>query len=166
MMRSKFGRGGVAIVMGLAVGAFAAGAEEEKEERIAVDALPPAVTKTVKEKFPKAGIAGASKETEDGKTTYEVELLEDKKEIDVSVDADGKILEVERMIAVADLPAAVRDAVKAKYPKAEIEEAEEVTKAETKSYEVIVEVEDDKERELSIDPAGKILKDEAEDEDD
>jgi len=167
MMRSKFGSGGVAIVMGLAVGAFAVGAEEEKEEKIAVDALPPAVTKAIKDKFPKAGIAGAIKETEDGKMTYEVALLEDKKEFEVKADAEGKILEVEREIAVADLPAAVRDAVKKKYPKAEIEEAEEVTKGEIKTYEVIVEVEDDKERELSIDAAGKILEDEAgEDEDD
>ena len=44
------------------------------EEKIAVDKLPAAVKKAIKNKFPKAEIEKASKEVEDGKTTYEVEL--------------------------------------------------------------------------------------------
>ena len=75
----------------------------------------------------------------------------------------------EKEIAVKDLPKAVMDAIKAKYPKAEIEEAEEITTKEGKIYEVELEIEEEgKEVELEIEvsAAGKILKIEKEHEDD
>ena len=54
--------------------------------------------------------------------------------------ADGTILEIEKEIAVDDLPKAVKKTLSAKYPKAKITRAEAVTKGEDGpvSYEVAI----------------------------
>ena len=130
------------------------------EEKIPLDKVPAKVMKSVKDKFPKAMITGAAKEVEDGKTTYEVSLKNGEFGIDVSLKEDGTILEIEKAIPVKDLPKAVADALKAKYPKGTIKTAEELTSGATISYEVVVELEGKKPFEVVLDPTGKILKDE------
>lgn len=76
--------------LGLCVLAAPAGAEE-------IDAkdLPEAVVKAIQTAYPGATINEAEVETEDGKTVYEVEIVKDKKEIDLDIAADGTILEAE-----------------------------------------------------------------------
>jgi uncharacterized membrane protein YkoI len=141
------------------------GAWAEDEEEIALDKVPQSVMQAVKDKFADAKIDSASKEEEDGKTTYEIELIHDGHEIDVTLSAAGKILEIEKEIKTADLPKAVSDAVKAKYPKGTIRKAEEVTAGEKKTYEVVVRLTDDENVEVKLDSAGKIFADEDEDDD-
>jgi uncharacterized membrane protein YkoI len=159
-------RNGIGIgMLVLSLAAVNVGAWAEDEEKVALDKVPLSVMKAVKDKFADAKIEGASKEEEDGKTIYEIELIHDGHEIDVSVSAAGKILEIEKEIKTADLPKAVSDAVKAKYPKGTIKQAEEVTAGEKKSYEVVVRLADEKNVEVKLDSAGKILEDEAEDDD-
>ena len=118
---------GIVSVLGLAVVMMPARADEEK---VSVDKLPAAVTKALKRKFPKAEIEKATKEVEDGNTVYEVELEIKDRSIDVSLKADGTILEIEREVPADELPEAVRKKLAASYPKAKIEKAEEVTKGE------------------------------------
>ena len=90
-----------------------------------------------------------------------------KSDVTVSLKPDGTILEIEKEIAVKDLPAAVAGAIKAKYPASTIKKAEEVTEGEKVTFEVIVIREGTKPRELTLDKTGKILEDEnAEEEDD
>lgn len=82
--------------------------------------------------------------------------------------AQAEEKENEKDIAVKDLPKAVVDAIKAKYPKAEIEEAEEITTKDGKIYEVEIEIEEagkEQELEIKITADGKIIKVEKEDED-
>ena len=79
---------GTLLFLALAVGARGA------EEKIPVKQLPKAVRKAVKAKFPKAEIAGAAKEEEGGKTTYEVMLKVKGRAVDMALEADGTILEV------------------------------------------------------------------------
>lgn len=136
-----------------------------KEKDIPLDQMPKAVLDVVKAKFPGAKLTEAAKETEDGKTTYEVGLEHKGQEYSVSLTAAGKITEIEREIEIQDLPKAVSDAIKNKYPKGEMEKAEEVTSDGNTTYEVVVEVSDDKDVEVTVDASGKILKEEAEDED-
>ena len=143
----------VLVVFAVSSVALVARADEEK---IALDKVPAAVRKAVKDKFPKAEIKEATKEVEDGKTTFEIGLKHNGHAIDVLLKEDGTILEVEKEIAVADLPRAVADAVKAKYPKGETKKAEEVVKGETTSYEIVV-VDNGKNRELAVSADGKIL---------
>jgi hypothetical protein len=81
-------------------------------------------------------VKGWSKETEDGKTFYESEMIEGQTKRDVLFLPDGKIDIVEEEIAKASIPAAVRSALKARYAKAEIDLAEKLTKAGTIQYEL------------------------------
>jgi uncharacterized membrane protein YkoI len=127
------------------------------EEDVAVADLPKAVVDAVKAKFPKAEIKEAEKEVEGGKTVYEVELRLDNNEVDVSLKPDGTILEVEKTIAAEDLPKAVTAAVDAKYPKATLKKAEEITANEKTAYEVKLKTKDDKMIEVKLDAKGNVL---------
>ena len=130
------------------------------EEKIPLDKVPAKVLKVVKDKFPKAAITGSVKEVEAGKTTYEISLKDGEHTIDVSLKDDGTILVIEKGIAVKDLPKAVSEAVKAKYPKGKVTTAEELTTGVIITYEVVVELDGKKPFEIVLDPKGKILEDE------
>jgi hypothetical protein len=149
---------GIVSVLGLAVVMMPARADEEK---VSVDKLPAAVKKALKRKFPKAEIEKATKEVEDGNTVYEVELEIKDRSVDVSLKADGTILEIEREVPANELPEAVRKKLAARYPKAKIEKAEEVTKGEDGPvrYEVAITTE------VVLTANGKIVQAEEEEED-
>ena len=128
--------------------------------KIPLDQVPSAVKNAVTKKFPKAKMEEAEKEVKDGKTTYEIGIEEDDHDITVSLKDDGTILEIEKEIAVKDLPAAVTAAVKAKYSAGIVKKAEEVTVGAKVTYEVLVTQEGKKPRELALDKSGKVLEDE------
>ena len=88
------------------------------------------VTEAVKKRFPKGELTEASKEEADGKTTYEVSVKLDGKNIDVSLMPEGKITMIEKEIASKDLPKTVTATIEKKYPKATYKLAEEVTVVE------------------------------------
>jgi Putative beta-lactamase-inhibitor-like, PepSY-like len=157
-MRNKCGTG-LAGLVGLSMLAVAVHADEEK---ISVEKLPSAVTKAVKKKFPKARIVGAAKEVEDGHTTYEVELKVESRSVDLALNADGKVLEIEKEVPVDELPKAVRKRLAARYPGATIEKVEEVTKGEDGPvrYEVAIKAE------VVFTAKGKIVQAKEDDEDD
>jgi hypothetical protein len=71
---------GLVAAAGLAVGA---------EKRLEMKDLPPAVQKTVQEQTQGAEIKGLSKETENGRTSYEVETIAGGKHRDFVVNAKG-----------------------------------------------------------------------------
>jgi hypothetical protein len=144
-------------VVGLSTLALVSRADEEK---VPLDKVPAKVLKAVKDKFPKAAITGSAKEVENGKTSYEISLKDGEQAIDVSLSEDGKILVIEKAMAVKDLPKAVADAVSAKYPKGKVKTAEELTTGTTVTYEVVIELEGKKPFEVVLDPKGKILEDE------
>lgn len=158
MMRNR-GRMTLAALLGLSMLAVAARAGEEK---ISIEKLPSAVRKAVKKRFPEAEIRGAAKEVEDGKTTYEVELELDGRSVDVALNADGKILEIEKEIPAEKLPSAVRKKLAARYPGAKIEKAEEVTRGEDGPvrYEVAIKAE------VVLTAKGKVVRATEDDEDD
>ena len=156
------------IGMAAAVLLAAAGPAARADEKVDLDKVPKAVVDAVKARFPDAEIKGAEKETEDGKTYYELEILNKKDEIDVELTPDGDIAEIEKEIEYKDLPKAVSKALEDKYPKAEFDEVEEVTKVEKKTeklafYEVQVKTADKKHLEVEVDPDGKILNEEKKD---
>ena len=66
------------------------------EKEIAVKDLPRAVADALDAKYPKATVKKAEEETEGAKVTYEVLLVTaDKKTLEVTFDATGKVLEEE-----------------------------------------------------------------------
>jgi uncharacterized membrane protein YkoI len=134
------------------------------DEKVALDQLPKAVTEAVKVKFPNAELTGAEKETEDGKSFYEVAIKHKGAKYEVTVTPEGKITEIEKEIAAKDLPKAVTDALQKKHPQSTIKEAEELTAGDKVTYEVVIATADKKNWEIVLDPQGKILKEEEDDE--
>jgi len=68
--------------------------EEENEEQITIEQLPEAVKLAVMKAARGARIREVERETEDGKTTYEVELVIET-EIEIELAEDGTIIELE-----------------------------------------------------------------------
>lgn len=61
-----------------------------KKEAVPLDQVPKAVLDAVKAKFVGAKLVSASKEDDDGKTIYKMELTHDGKQYDVSVTRPAK----------------------------------------------------------------------------
>ncbi len=135
------------------------------EVKVELKDVPKAVLDAVKDKFPHAELVEAARETEEGKTTFEIALKDKGQKVEVGVTAAGKITEIETEIGRTDLPAAVSAAVLAKYPKATIKKAEQITEIDgakqSKNYEVVVVTEAKKSVEVKVSPEGKILKEES-----
>jgi hypothetical protein len=144
---------------------LAGASSRAEEEKVPLDKLPKAVVDAVKEKFPRAELVSAEKEKEDGKDVYEVAIKDGKHKIEVTVTPEGKVVTVEKEIAAEDLPKAVAEALEARYPKATIRKAEEISKEDrVTAYEVLIVTADKKKLEVSFDPKGKFLEEEKKDE--
>jgi uncharacterized membrane protein YkoI len=135
------------------------------EEKVPLDKVPKAVLDAVKARFPNAKLIQAEKETENGKTVYEIGIKDKDQKIDVTVTPDGKIAEIEKTIATTALPATVSAALEKKYPKATLQKAEEIIKVtggkeKLAYYEVVLVTAQKKKLEVEVAPDGKIAKEE------
>jgi hypothetical protein len=97
----------LSLVTGLAVLTTAQG----QEKKIKREELAPAVEKTVAEQSQGATIKGFSTEVDKGKRLYEVELTVNGHGKDISMDKDGKIVEVEEEVAMDSLSPEVKAAL-------------------------------------------------------
>jgi uncharacterized membrane protein YkoI len=145
------------------VGLAAVRADEDKEEKVALDKLPKAVTDAVKAKFDGCEMIAASKEKENGKEVFEVAIKHKGHNIDVTLTPEGKLVSVEKEIGAKDLPKAVSEALDAKYPKATIKKVEEETKDDKVTYEVLLVTAEKKTMEVTFDPKGKVVEEEKKD---
>ena len=130
------------------------------EEKVPLDKVPKAVLDAAKKRFPKGEVKGASKEVADGKTTYEISMKENGKNIDISLTPEGTITLIEKEVAFKELPKAVAATFNNKYPKATYQIIEEVIKvAEGKEmleyYEAHLTTTDKKKIEAEVLPDGK-----------
>ena len=92
---------------------------------------PTAVTSAVLRAFPKSSISTCKAEHEHGAEQFSVNVVKaDGAKAEVDVAADGKVLQVEEKIAIGQVPAPVRKAFAAKYPKAKVAAAEKQTPAQ------------------------------------
>ena len=115
---------GTAIVGSLII----AGIGAAQEKKIKRSDLPPAVEKTVEEVSKGAIIKGFSKETENGKTTYEVEMAVNGHSKDVEMDPSGVIVEVEEEVTMDSLSAGVKAGLNTKAAGGKILKVESLTK--------------------------------------
>jgi hypothetical protein len=137
--------------------AVASARGDESEEKVPLSQVPKVVMDAVKAKFPAAEFKEAVKETEDGKTFFELSLkLTGDVTCDVLVTPDGKIVEIEKSIDAKDLPAPVAATLKEKYPGAKMKRTEEVTKGTEVVYEAILVTADQKTLEVVLDKTGTI----------
>ena len=146
--------------LGLLVVSAPARADEQK---VPLDKVPKAVLNAVKARFPGAELVEAAKETEDGKSVYEVSVKNKGQKIDVTLSSDGAIQLLEKTISAKDLPKTVAAALEAKYPKAKYEIIEEVIKVQggrehLEYYEALLVTADKKKVEVEVAPDGTIKK--------
>jgi hypothetical protein len=118
---------GLILCLGLmAVGITAVAADDQP---IPLDKVPAIVREAAGKAAPGIIWSKATKETEKGKTTYELTgKLADGREISAQVSEQGKLLEVETEINLADVPTVVTSALKTKMPKFKAEEAVTVSR--------------------------------------
>ena len=144
----------VTVVIGTAFLAMTVSAQEKK---LARKDLPPAVEKTVAEQSKGATITGFSTEVEDGKKIYEAALVVDGHGRDISMDKDGRVLEIEDEVKLASLPAAVQDGLKAAAGKGTLGKVEALSKnGKLVAYESVVTLAG-KHHEVQVGPDGKKL---------
>lgn len=85
-----------------------AGSALAEEKKIKRPELPPAVEKAVVEQSKGATIGGFSEEKENGRTTYEVEMLLDGHSKDVQMDPNGAVIEIEERVDLQAVSSEVR----------------------------------------------------------
>jgi uncharacterized membrane protein YkoI len=90
--------------------------------------LPKPVQQAVERESTGAEIIGLSSEVEHGKTVYELEMKVNGHSRDVSIDAGGKVVEVEEEVELASLPADVRSAIQKAAGSGRVVKVEAVTK--------------------------------------
>jgi len=115
----------------------------------------------VSSKYPEAKIFNAEEEIEAGKTTYEVALSDKGTKLQIVLDAAGEVLAIEKEIPIDSIPKVVLDGLHAKYPKASIAMAEEITKSSKITYEIKINKADEKKTEVTFDDAGRFIEEEA-----
>jgi uncharacterized membrane protein YkoI len=119
----------------VALGVFVAAQQAATKYTIAVQ-LPAAISTAFKKSYPSATIRGTAKETEGGKTVYEVESVDKGKARDLMYNVDGTVISIEEELNAADLPAPVAAALKKLYPQATIAVAERLTEGTKIEYEL------------------------------
>jgi uncharacterized membrane protein YkoI len=155
----RFAGGLIAVAaLGLVAALAAVRADEEK---IDLEKVPKAVLDAVKKKFPDAKLTGASKETEGGKTAYEIEFTFKDHKYEAALTEDGKFIDIDKVIDAKELPQEILKALEEKYPKAKYDVIEEVTKDDKiAEYEVELTTADGKKIEVVLDTKGKVTKEE------
>jgi hypothetical protein len=145
-------------LIALAAGALLlAGAVSAQEKKIKRSDLPPAVEKTVAAQSAGATIRGFSTEKEKGQTLYEVEMTVNGHSKDITMGADGSIVEIEAQVALDSLSPEVKAGLQAKAGKGKILKVESLTKKDKLvAYEAQVET-NGKKSEVQVGPDGKPL---------
>ena len=129
-------------------------AEDESEERVSWEQLPAAIQKNLSEHA--SDVTEIEKDLENGKVVYEVAVEVDGKETEFTYDAEGKVLEIEEEITLAEAPAPVRTVILALAFGGKVEEISRETEAGRVAYEAEIERKDVN-LELLMDAQGNVL---------
>jgi uncharacterized membrane protein YkoI len=147
---------GILLIFTVALNGCALFSKEVKLEDV------PSAAQTVIQSHTSGGtIEKITCEKEEGKHFYKVEYKKDGREFELQVDDEGKILETEEILAMEDLPPAVRETVKAESGGGKIKELALETEGGKTFYEVEFE-KDGKEHEVKIAEDGTVLEREME----
>lgn len=138
-------------------------AADKKPEKIAFDKAPKPIQNAVNGRFPGADVTNLTKEDEDGKTVFDVELKHRGRKYEMDINEDGTIVEIEKEVALKDAPSALPKTLDGRYPKAKIREVMEVNKVKGKvetpdHYEITIETADGKRHEVLVSLDGKTIK--------
>jgi hypothetical protein len=127
------------------------------ETRISKADLPAPVQKTADAQAGGATVRSYSKDTEDGKLEYEVEMKVNGHSKDITIAPDGALLEIEEQVSIGSLSPEVRSGLSAKAAKGKISKVESLTKhGKIVAYEAKV-LTRGKRSEIQVGPDGKSL---------
>jgi hypothetical protein len=139
------------------LGVLAVHTATAQERKITAADLPAAVKQAAAQVSQGATVRGYSRETEHGKVQYEVEMMVGDRSRDVTIGADGTVLEVEQQEVFDSLPQAVRDALTRKAGAGRITKVESLTKSgKLVAYEAAI-VTGGKRSEVQVGPDGTAL---------
>jgi uncharacterized membrane protein YkoI len=128
-----------------------------QEKKLKRSELPAAVEKTVAAQSAGATVKGFSTEKENGQTLYEAELIVNGHTKDISMTADGAIVEIEEQVSLDSLSSEVKAGLQAKAGAGKIMKVESLTKKDKLvAYEAQV-VTNGKKSEVQVGPDGKPL---------
>jgi uncharacterized membrane protein YkoI len=132
------------------------------EEQLPLAHVPKPVLDAVQARFANARITGAAKETENGRMVYEVTLVEQGRNVDVTSSPSGELLTIEKTIEAGALPDIPATALQSKYPGATYRSVEEVVELGKQPerpayYEVELETADRHTVEVKVTPDGAII---------
>lgn len=121
---------------------------------------PKPVTDAVAKAFPKSTVSACKAEKEHGHDQFEAKIVKaDGSKAEIDVAPDGKILQVEEVVPLDKVPAAVTKAFAAKYPKGKATRAEKQTADGKVSYELAFTL-GDAHKEVTFDETGKFIEEE------
>jgi len=130
---------GLLVVLGGAVTlSICTGISRASEKRVNYGDLPPAVKETVQRETQGATVKGYSKEVENGRIEYEVEMVLHGKSRDVSIDPSGKVIEIEQEVPIDAIPAPAMAAIQKEAAGGSIGKIEEVKSDSETAYEAHV----------------------------
>lgn len=110
------------VCMGMSLIATAADTKINKSD------LPPAVQKTAEKQSQGSTVRGYSKDKEDGKLEYEVQMTSNGHSKDVTIAPDGQLMEIEEEVTLESLPGAAKSGLQAKAGRGQIIKVESLTK--------------------------------------
>ncbi len=150
---------GKTMVLAFGVTLSVVGAALAHEEKVDLAKVPAPAVAAAKKAAPEVKWSGATKETKDGKTTYELSGKDAAGAgIEVEVTADGKVEAVETEIPMSKVPKVVLDALKAKGKGFKANMAEEVRKGgKLTAYEFDGKDKDGKDAEVTVSADGKTV---------
>ena len=125
---------------------------------IEISKLPAAVQKTVKEETKNATAVKVSKETEGGKTLYEVESKVKGRGRDLMVNAQGMVVSIEEEVTLADIPGAARTGIEKLAMGGAIGKVETLTKGSVVTYEAVITKKGMKKTEVMVNGDGSVAK--------
>jgi len=119
--------------------------------------LPPAIAKIVAMTFPDAEIRRVEREEDDGEEEFEIRLKSksDGRELFVEIRTDSGVTRLREEIKSGELPPKIRKALNKSFPTTKITKVEKSSEIRM-VYEIDIES-DDRRREVTISPKGKIL---------
>ena len=116
---------------------------------------PVAVETAFKQRYPKATVKAVIRELSAGKTIYEVESVDGGRRRNIDYNADGTILTYEEELTEGEVPAAVRAAIKTRYPAAVVTLWERLYTAADKNANYECQLSGAAVREVILTPDGK-----------
>lgn len=132
--------------------------EDEQERYVTEKEVPQAVLQAFNNAYPGATIKEYAEETEDGQTFYEVSCEFEGRKIDAIYNPDGTVSAIEEVIAVAQLPDNIHQAIAKEFQQFSINLAEKIEKEGKLFFEVkLLNTKNQRKYELLFSDTGKLV---------